>query len=310
MVYSLSSPHISQLESHSAAPNHAFSQPTLVELRVGDLRPHSRYVEICGPVGEATLFEMAKLGDCLFKEPFVVTSSGIILDGYKRWMLACKQKRTHALCIQHPLDSDADELSLLVDLQLQKPKIQNDFQRIVLALELEPLLRAIAKERQQIGGRDKGSSALTTDARIDVRSEIAHKAKVSAGNVTKVKQILARGCPDLVAALRSGEISIHRAHHWSKSPQAQQRRSLVDWRAAKDIKCHIGRLLKKHSRGESFRPLVLSQLAQILMSDSCLSREVQVEVIRCRGKHIFISEELFLTLQEPREDLGPTDRGI
>jgi hypothetical protein len=46
------------------------------------------------------------------------------------------------------------------------------------------------------------------------------------------------------------------------------------------------------------------------MSDSCLSREVQVEVIKCRGKHIFISQELFLTLQEPREDLGPTGRRI
>jgi hypothetical protein len=252
---------------------------------------------------------MANLGEGLWEEPLVVTDSGIILDGYKRWLLAHQQKRTHVLCIQHSLERDADVLSFLIDLQLRKPKVQNDFQRILLALELEPMLRAMAKERQQIGGRDKGSSNLTNDARIDVRSEIARRAKVSAGNVTKVKQVLARGCLDLLAALRSGEISIHRAHHWSKLPQVRQRRLLLEWRYAKDVKSSITRLLKKHSRSDSSRPLTISQLAQLLVSVSLLTGEVPVETIKCQGQRIFISEELCLALQELSEDPAPKSLG-
>jgi hypothetical protein len=283
--------------------------PIMVDWSVGGLRPHPRYVELCGPVAEPTLFEMANLGDRLWEEPLVVTDSGIILDGYKRWLLAHQQKGTHVLCIQHSLESDKDVLSFLVDLQLRKPKVQNDFQRILLALELEFMLRAMARERQQTGGRDKGSSNLTTDARVDVRSEMARRAKVSAGNVTKVKQVLARGCPDLLAALKSGHISIHRAHHWSKLPQVRQRRSLLEWRDAKDIKSSITRLLKKHSRSDSPRPLTIPRLAQLLMSVSLITGEVPVEIIKCQGQRIFISEELSLALQELSEDPDPKSRG-
>ena len=54
---------------------------------------------------------------------------------------------------------------------------------------------------------------------IDVRSEIARMAGVSSGNVTKVKQILARACQELQEELRRGEVSIHRAHSWSSQPK-------------------------------------------------------------------------------------------
>ena len=310
MVYLLSSPHISRLESNPAAPATALCQPTLIELRAGNLHPHPRYGELCGPVAEPTLFEMAKLGDRLFEEPLVVTDSGIILDGYKRWLMALNQKRTHLLCIQHSLDSESDVLRFLVDLQLRKPKVQNDFLRILLALELEPLLRTIAKERQQIGGRDKGSSNLTTDIPMDVRSEIARMAKVSAGNVTKAKQILGRGCPDLLDALRDGEISIHRGHGWSKQPHVRQKGLLLEWRDAKDIRYRISRLLKKHTQGSPSGSLTPSQLAQLLVSGSSLTDKVVVEVIKCQGRRILVSEELVLALEHLSLILDPIGADI
>jgi hypothetical protein len=304
----LSSLHIPWPNLDTASYNSSLGHPTLVQRPTPDLHPHPRYVQLCGSIAESTIFEMTQLGDRLFEEPLMVTDSGTILDGYKRWLVAQEQQRPTLRCIQHRLDSNAEVLSLLVELQLRRPKARNDFQRIVLALELEPLLRDKAKERQRTGGRDKGSSNLTTDAGIDVRSEIARRAQVSAGNVTKVKQILAKGCPDLLAALRCGEISIHRGHQWSRQPQSYQRRLLTDWRTDRDIKRQIGRLLKNHTRKDSSGPLTPSQLAQIFMTDLPLLDDIKVEIIRCQGQRIFVSEDLSRLVQHLTQDPHTTIR--
>jgi hypothetical protein len=65
----------------------------------------------------------------------------------------------------------------------------NDFCRILLARELEPCLKAKALSNLRFGGRMKGSSNLTEDAKVDVRKEIAAAAGVSVGNVTKISTI-------------------------------------------------------------------------------------------------------------------------
>ena len=68
----------------------------------------------------------------------------------------------------------------------------------------------------------KGSSNLTEDAAVDVRKETAAAAGVSVGNVTKVKQLVGVGHPELLEALRGSEVSIHRAWKWSTGSPDQQ----------------------------------------------------------------------------------------
>ena len=195
-----------------------------------------------------TLFAMSEKGEFLFEEPLVVDGSGTIVDGYKRWMLAKKQQRSHLLCLEYSSDSDEDTLRLLVERQLREPQELSPYMRILLASELEPALRKQAKERQQIGGREKGSSNLAKANPVDVRSEIARMAGVSSGNVTKVKQILERACPELLEELRRGEISIHLAHSWSNQPKGRQRALLDEWRDQKGILSTIDKLLSRHSQ--------------------------------------------------------------
>ena len=197
--------------------------PTISVWLVNDLRPHPRYQDLCGTVFDLTLFEMAQRAESLFETPLVVTNEGIILDGYKRWLLARKKRRADLLCTVYYFDGDAEVLRCLVDIQVHKPTAPNAFFRIILTLELEPLLRAQAKKRQQIGGREKGSSNLAKDRPLDVRAEVARIAGASTGNVSKVKQILGNGCPELLEALKNTEISIHLAHSWSNRSHGKQR---------------------------------------------------------------------------------------
>ena len=80
---------------------------------VNELRPHPRYRELCGPIPKMTLFAMSEKGEVLFEEPLVVDNSGTIVDGYKRWMLAKKQQRSHLLCLEYSSNSDEDTFRLL-----------------------------------------------------------------------------------------------------------------------------------------------------------------------------------------------------
>jgi hypothetical protein len=81
----------------------------------------------------------------------------------------------------------------------------------MLALDLESLFQEKARSNQRLGGQYKGSSNLTETDKLDVRSQIAAAAGVSVGNVSKVKQLEAAAHSELLQALHSGEVSIHRA---------------------------------------------------------------------------------------------------
>jgi hypothetical protein len=52
-------------------------------------------------------------------------------------------------------------------------------------------------------------------------------AGASVGNVSKVKHLLTAANLGLLEALRSGEISIHRAWLWSQGTPEEQREALV-----------------------------------------------------------------------------------
>ena len=280
--------------------------PTASARSVMDLRPHPRYQELCGPVSDLTLFEMSKRGESLFETPLAVTNEGIILDGYKRWLVAKNERRADLLCTVYYFDSDAELLTCLVDIQVHKPAAPNDFFRIMLTLELEPMLRDQAKERQRIGGKEKGSSNLAKDSPLDVRAEVARIAGVSAGNVTKVKQLREKGCPQLLEALKSGEISIHLAHSWSNRSLGKQIRLIREWRGRRDAKSDIRKLLSKHIKKESSRESTAVDIANLILDDTHLAEEIPVEVIRSQTPRIFVTEGAMASLRSTQSN-GQSD---
>ena len=271
-----------------------FDSPTVVTRSVQELGPHPAYQQLCGSVPELTLLEMAKRGEKLFMQPLIVTDRGIILDGYKRWVLAQQQNRDDLTCLEYHLDNPGDILEFLVHVQLNKPALHSPFFRIRLAMHLEPMLHEQARQNQQIGGQGKGSSNLTNP--LDVRSEIAKLAKVATGNVTKAKQVLRRGCCELVDSLGKQEISIHRAYGWSKEPHAKQMELLRKFRILKDINSHINQLLSEHSKNRASAPASASEFARLLLNNAAISDEVTVEVIKAQGKRLFITNGLMVSL--------------
>jgi len=276
----------------------------LVTCHADDLRPHPSYIRHNLAVHACQLSAVAELGDLAFCEPLVITQDHIILDGFARWTLARLQGRSALSCIEYEM-SEADALQNLLQRHRRASGL-NDFIRICLGLELEPFFKAKGRAKQQAGGQNKGSSILTEAERLDVRKEIARIAGVSVGNVTKVKQLTTTAPSDIIKALREKEVSIHRAWLWSKLSPEEQREKLWLNRSKRGIVRTIRHLLSPYLPKSSPTALNVGDLIKLVSTlQSGELGSVRVVSINLPGKIVFVTEELFRTL-EAQEALALT----
>ena len=219
----------------------------LVHRAPEQLRAHPVYLEVCGQLTAATV-PHGPADPTPIIEPLLTTRDGLILDGHELWAMARQQGRRTLPCIEYDL-TDEEALALMLHKHRRSNRL-NDFCRIVMALALEPHLRARARERQCQGGKEKLSSNLTEAHAIDVRAELARAAGVSAGNITKVKQLLRTTSPEVHEALRRGEVTIHRAWTWHCLPKKRQNEELNKYINGKSVRHDINNtidcLLRNH----------------------------------------------------------------
>jgi len=203
-------------------------------------------------------------------------------------------------CIEYEL-TEPEALQWLIQRHLKSNGL-NAFSRIVLAMELEPSFREKARSNQRAGGQNKGSSNLTEAERLDVRSEIAAAAGVSVGNVTKVKQLTMNPAPELLQALLSGEISIHRAWKWSTESRRKQTEALRSYRGQKGVNKTIRDLISRHKSGSlPSVPDPASVLRRLWALDPSELHSVNFSVIKTAGKAIYVTEELLQSLRPDQE---------
>jgi len=255
-----------------------------------DLRPHPSYARHRLSVPACKLSVLRERDELAFVEPLAITHERTIIDDYARWELAKGTGRPSLHCIEYDL-SETEALQWLLHRHGRSNGL-NAFTRIMLALDLEASLTEKARSNQRNGGEQKGWSKLTEAERLNVRTEIATAAGVSAGNVTKVKNLLAAAHPDLLEALHANEISIHRAWTWSKLAPREQQQALWRHCTGKGVGKTIRTLVARHqvrtiSSSIDTRTLA-SRLAAIDHDDSLI-----VTVVKSPGKGIFLTEELF-----------------
>lgn len=219
--------------------------PRIVMRGTDTLKPHPSLLKQNLWPTNARLLALEKLGEVIFEQPLLITQENLIVDGYGRWRIACHQKRDTMLCQVCQL-TEQEALQRILQTHC-RPEWLNAFSRVQLALDLEPWFQKKARTNQSNGGREKGSSNLTEDRRLDCRKQIATLAGVSTGNVTKVKQILdSAGALQLIDALRSGEISIHRGWTLSKLSTREQESALGSRRAKQRRSERLSKLLARH----------------------------------------------------------------
>jgi hypothetical protein len=232
-------------------------------------------------VSASHLSSLAALGQLAFREPIVISQSGIVVDGYARWELARRQGRPKILCLEYDL---TEEEALRWLIQSHRPsRGMNSYCRTLLALDLEPFLQKQAQANQRAGGQHKNPSNLTEAQRLDVRSEVAAVAGVSTGNVTKVRQLRKTAHPKVEQIVRAGGNSVHKGWQWSRLSPQEQILELEDYQNRKGTSQTSRRLIQKHvarlsptqlippSLGDFLKPLVPDRSARL---DSIVVAEV------------------------------------
>jgi hypothetical protein len=276
------------LQASSKSQNKCHGQ--IVSCDPQELRPHPSYDRHGLSVSACKLASLRARGEQAFLEHIPITRDRIIIDGYTHWELAKELKHPILHCIEYDL-AETEALEWLLQKHRRSNGL-NDYSRIMLALDLEPELTEKARINKQIGGQQKGLSNLTKADQRHVRSEIAKAAGVSAGNVTKVKQLNETCVPEIVAALRDKEISIHWAWKLRNETPEDQADALGCFRfekgLLKDVRRLAGRQKTCSAAPQNANDLV-NGLAQLAVEKL---NALRVGVIRGSQSEIFITQEL------------------
>jgi hypothetical protein len=276
----------------------------LVTCRLDELRPHPSYVQHRLTVPASQLSALAELGDLAFRERIVITQDRTIIDGYARVKLAQLKERQALPGIVFEL-TDTEAFQYLPQRHLQSSG-WNAFTRGQLATDLEPDLREKALSNQRAGGQNKGSSILTEAEKVDVRAKIAQAEHLSVGTLSKVNQLLLTAIPELLEALRKGEVRIDRAYKWSKRSPEEQREALWRYQSERCIRKTIRDVLSPYRSKDPLTAPELVDVTKLLYAlESGKLGPARVVSVNVPGKAIFVTEELFRTL-EPQEELALT----
>ena len=151
------------------------------------------------------------------RDPLVLWK-GYLVDGHNRY----------AIATEHGLDyktvnkdfKDCNEVKEWMILNQFGRRNLSNYQRSVLALQLEEVFSSKAKEKQkEAGGSVPQKSA---EAPIETRQELAKVANVSHDTIAKVKKIEAVATPEVKAQLSTGELSINQAYQEIKKEEKKE----------------------------------------------------------------------------------------
>ena len=237
---------------------------------------------------------LIELGDLAFLDPIAIAREGFVIDGYARLELAKRQGRPTLPCIEYELSGE-EALRVILN-KHRRSAGWNDYNRIRMASLLKEGVRRRARANQQEGGHFKGSSKLTE---ANVRKEIARAAGVCEGNVTKVDQ-LCNADPEVLKALASGEIRIHRGWRWRQLTWQQQRERLRQHRL-RELRRKVRTLVqKRRARTEEVKLLMPADLGHLIrglstlrLGDSADSESIPILRIDAPGPIVFLTTELY-----------------
>ena len=142
----------------------------------------------------------------------LLTWNGILIDGHNRY----------EICAKHSLEFSVVEKDFLNENHVKEWMINNQFgrrnlsnyQRSVLALDLQGVFSDRAKENLSDGGK----GCQITD-KVDTKKELAKVANVSHDTIAKVKKIQSNATPEVKEQLNNGEISINEAYKGIKKAE-------------------------------------------------------------------------------------------
>jgi 16S rRNA G966 N2-methylase RsmD len=148
----------------------------------------------------------------------IITWDGYIIDGHNRYEIATKHQLKYE-SIEKSFNSEDDVKEWMICNQFGRRNLSN-YQRSVLALELQSVFSARAKERMLSGNPVPKSEQGRTIKKV------ADVANVGKDTIAKVKVIQATATPEVKAKLSTGEVSINQVYQEIKKEEKREQQEV------------------------------------------------------------------------------------
>ena len=146
--------------------------------------------------------------------------NGFIIDGHNRYEISLKWNLEIQTETKHFKDEEAVKEWMILN-QFGRRNLSN-YQRSVLALQLEEVFSNKAKENLIKGGKVSQEGLQISAKAIDTRKELSKVANVSHDTIAKVKKIQAQASEEVKAKLSTGEVSINSAYQEIKKEEKKE----------------------------------------------------------------------------------------
>jgi N6-adenosine-specific RNA methylase IME4 len=176
------------------------------------------FKKLIPPLTESEFTQLEK--NCInegIRDPLIIWNNTLI-DGHNRYFIAIKNNLSFST-VEKFFENESKAKEWMILNQFGRRNISN-YQRSILALELEAIFKQKAKEKQ----RESGGAVPQISAKppIDSREEVAKVAKVSHDTISKVKTIKSKANDDIIKQVETGEMSINQAFKEVKREEKKQ----------------------------------------------------------------------------------------
>jgi 16S rRNA G966 N2-methylase RsmD len=151
----------------------------------------------------------------------ILTWNGFIIDGHNRYEIATRWDLDFETESKHFDNEEAVKEWMILN-QFGRRNLSN-YQRSVLALELEDVFSKKAKENQ-IRTSENRVRQISDKQEIDTKKELSKVASVSHDTIAKVKKIQEKAPEEVKAKLRTGEVSINAAYKEIKKEEKKEKK--------------------------------------------------------------------------------------
>ena len=153
----------------------------------------------------------------------ILVWNGYIIDGHNRYEISLKWNLEIQTETKHFKDEEAVKEWMILN-QFGRRNLSN-YQRSVLALQLEEVFSKKAKERKakKVAHFRNTGKVMATLPQPKTREELSKVAQVGERTLAKVKKIQAQASEEVKAKLSTGEVSINSAYQDIKKEEKKQK---------------------------------------------------------------------------------------
>ena len=150
------------------------------------------------------------------REP-IITWNGYIIDGHNRYDIATRFDLEYKTTSKH-FESEKSVKEWMILNQFGRRNLSN-YQRSVLALQLEEVFKEKAKDNLSKGGK-----GFLISEKVNTNKEISNVANVGKDTIAKVKKIQEKAPEEVKQKLATGEVSINAAYQEIKKEEKKEQR--------------------------------------------------------------------------------------